>query len=117
MVFNNCYNNDCIHISEVTEILFLEIDDFKQIAGISNNQQITFTNCDHIKGLTLTIENDAAFENDENIIITLIVILTQMVNGNDIRLNLSEEEERRLILNMTEITVIIRDDDGNLDYY
>lgn len=101
-----------VHISEVTKILFLEIDDFKQVADISNNQQITFTNCDHTKGLTLIIENDTAFENDENIIITLTVILTQMVNGSNIRLNLSEEEERRLILNMTEITVIIQDDDG-----
>jgi hypothetical protein len=64
--------------------------------------------------LKLTIENDMAFENDENIIITWIVTLTQMENGSDVILSLSEEEERRLILNTTEITVTIRDDDGTL---
>lgn len=68
-----------------------------------------------MKDLTLTIKNDAAFENNESIVITWIVTLTRMENGSNVIL--SEEERRRLIWNnMTETTVTILDDDGTLLY-
>lgn len=68
-----------------------------------------------MKDLTLTIKNDATFENNESIVITWIVTLTRMENGSHVIL--SEEETRRLIWNnMTETTVTILDDDGMLLY-
>ena len=89
-------------------------EDF-QLIVTDNTRQIMFTNCDQMKELVLAINNDLAFESDENIIVTLInVTLTRMENGSNIILNLSEEERRRLIWNMTETTVTILDDDGML---
>ena len=75
-----------------------------------------FTTCDRTKELTLDITNDLFFENNENIVISLInVTLTRtMENGSDIVLNLSEEERGRLIWSMTETTITILDDDGKL---
>ena len=89
-------------------------EDF-QLIVTDNTQQIMFTNCDQMKELVLSINNDLAFESDENIVVTLInVTLTRMENGSNIILNLSEEERRRLIWNVTETTVTILDDDGML---
>ena len=86
--------------------------DFTDNTDNTQMQQIMFTSCDRTKPLTLTIENDQYFESDENIHITLInVTLTStMENRSDIVL--SEEERGRLVINMTETTITILDDDG-----
>ena len=93
---------------------YVEGEDF-QLRVIDDTQQITFTTCDHTKDLTITITDDTTFENDESIAITLInVTLTQMENGSNRDLNLSEEERRRLRWNMADTAVTILDDDGML---
>jgi hypothetical protein len=68
-----------------------------------------------MRDLLLTIKDDQAFENDENIVITLInVTLTRMENGSNVILNLTDEERSRLVWSMAEATVTILDDDGKL---
>ena len=96
--------------------IYVVNEDF-ELFVTDDTQQIMFTSCDQMKELTLAILDDTAFENDEDIIITLInVTLTRMENGSKIILSLSEEERRRLIWNMTETTVTILDDDGTLSF-
>ena len=101
----------------IIELLFFIVnEDFNVITDNIQMQQIMFTSCDRTKDLTLDITNDLFFENNENIVITLInVTLTRtMENGSDVVLNLSEEERGRLIFSKTETTVTILDDDGKL---
>ena len=101
----------------IIELLFFIVnEDFNVITDNIQMQQIMFTSCDRMKDLTLDITNDLFFENNENIVITLInVTLTRtMENGSDVVLNLSEEERGRLIFSKTETTVTILDDDGKL---
>lgn len=106
-----------VHVQMMITCIFFSVegDDFQLInLVIDKTQQITFTNCDQTKNLTIDIVDDTKLENNETIAITLTnVILTQMENRSN-RIDLSKEEGRRLILNMPEITVTILDDDGTL---
>ena len=86
-------------------------EDFQPV----DTRKINFTNCDQTKELALSINNDMVFENDENIVITLInVTLTRtMENGSKV-IPLSEAERSRLKWNTTNTTVTILDDDSML---